>query len=165
VGYIRMSTDKQEDCPAQQKAEITKLAQREGYRIIRWYEDHGISEAKTLKRPEFRHMIRDADDRGDFRAILCCDQERFGRFDSIEAGEWISPLRRAGVELVNVCHGRIDWEDFAADNQVEVFSIVDLPQFESERLRNFVRSIQQQIPFALHESGELRLTDAGIQGD
>jgi len=113
VGYIRMSTDKQEDSPAQQKAEITKLAQRDGYRIIRWYEDHGISGAKTLKRPEFRRMIRDADDRGDFRAILCWDQDRFGRFDSIEAGEWISPLRRAGVELVTVCQGRIDWEDFA----------------------------------------------------
>ena len=45
------------------------------------------------------------------------------------------------------------------------FSIVDLPQFEPERLRYFVRSIQQQITLALHESGELRLTDASIQGD
>lgn len=113
VGYVRMSTDKQEDSPAQQKAEITKLAQREGYRILRWYEDHGISGAKTLKRPEFRRMIREAEERGDFKAILCWDQDRFGRFDSIEAGEWISPLRRVGVELVTVCQGRIDWEDFA----------------------------------------------------
>jgi hypothetical protein len=45
------------------------------------------------------------------------------------------------------------------------FSIVDLPQFEPERLRYFVRSIQQQITLALHESGQLRLTDASIQGD
>ena len=113
VGYIRMSTDKQEDSPEQQKAEINKLAKQEGFRIIRWYEDHGISGAKTLKRPEFRRMIRDAEDRGDFKAILCWDQDRFGRFDSIEAGEWISPLRRVGVELVTVCQGHIDWNDFA----------------------------------------------------
>ena len=113
VGYIRMSTDKQEDSPEQQKAEINKLAKREGFRIIRWYEDHGISGAKTHKRPEFRRMIRDAEDRGDFKAILCWDQDRFGRFDSIEAGEWISPLRRVGVELVTVCQGHIDWNDFA----------------------------------------------------
>ena len=113
VGYSRMSTDKQEDSPAQQKAEINKLAQREGYRVLRWYADHGISGAKTLKRPEFRHMIRDAEERGDFKAILCWDQDRFGRFDSIEAGEWVSPLRRVGVELVTVCQGRIDWDDFA----------------------------------------------------
>ncbi len=51
--------------------------------------------------------------KGIFRAILCWDQDRFGRFDSIEAGEWVSPLRRAGVELTTVCQGRIDWDDFA----------------------------------------------------
>ena len=40
-------------------------------------------------------------------------EDRFGRFDSIEVGEWVSPLRRVGVELVTVCQGRIDWNDFA----------------------------------------------------
>ena len=113
VGYIRMSTDKQEDSPEQQRAEIIKLAKRDGYRILRWYEDHGISGARTHKRPEFRRMIGDAESRGDFKAILCWDQDRFGRFDSIEAGEWVSPLRRVGVELVTVCQGHIDWDDFA----------------------------------------------------
>ncbi|MEQ8789533.1 MAG: recombinase family protein, partial [Pirellulaceae bacterium] len=113
VGYIRMSTDKQEDSPEQQRAEILKLASRLGYHIVRWYEDHAISGAKTHKRKRFRQMIRDAEEIGDFQAILCWDQDRFGRFDSIEAGEWISPLRRAGVELETVTQGRINWEDFA----------------------------------------------------
>ncbi len=113
VGYIRMSTDKQEDSPEQQRAEIVKLAKREGYRIVRWYEDHAISGAKTHKRRDFRRMTRDAEDMGDFQAILCWDQDRFGRFDSLEAGEWISPLRRVGVQLVTVVQGRINWEDFA----------------------------------------------------
>jgi site-specific DNA recombinase len=84
VGYIRMSTDKQEDSPEQQRAEILKLANRKVYRIVRWYEDHAVSGAKTLKRKQFRQMIRDAEDIGDFRAILCWDQDRFGQFDSIE---------------------------------------------------------------------------------
>lgn len=113
VGYIRMSTDKQEDSPEQQRAEIVKLAKREGYDILRWYEDHGISGAKTHKRQRFVQMVRDAEEQRDFRAILCWDQDRFGRFDSIEAGEWVSPLRRAGVELVTVVQGRIAWDDFA----------------------------------------------------
>ncbi len=113
VGYIRMSTDKQEDSPEQQRAEILKLAKRYGYRIVRWYEDHAISGAKTHKRKQFRQMIRDAEEIGNFRAILCWDQNRFGRFDSIEAAEWISPLRRVGVELVTVVQGRINWDDFA----------------------------------------------------
>ena len=76
----------------------------------RWILRLGKDTQKTNKRPEFRTMIRDAEVRGDFKAILCLDQDRFGRFDSIEAGEWISPLRRVGVELVTVCQGRIDWD-------------------------------------------------------
>jgi DNA invertase Pin-like site-specific DNA recombinase len=56
-------------------------------------------------------MIADAE-RGEFRAILAWDQDRFGRFDSIEAGHWIHPLRQAGVCLVTP-QGVIDWSDFA----------------------------------------------------
>jgi DNA invertase Pin-like site-specific DNA recombinase len=45
VGYIRMSTDKQEDDPARQQGGIDEMAKRHGYRIIRWFEDHRISGA------------------------------------------------------------------------------------------------------------------------
>ena len=57
-------------------------------------------------------MIGDAEEKADFAAILCWDQDRFGRFDSIEAGRWIYPLRNAGVWLVTVAQGSIDWNDF-----------------------------------------------------
>ena len=113
VGYVRMSSGKQEASPAQQRAEIKKLAKREGYKIVRWYEDHGISGDKS-RRPEFERMIADAERLGDFSAILCWDQDRFGRFDSIEAGRWIHPLREAGVWLVTVAQGRIDWNTFTS---------------------------------------------------
>jgi DNA invertase Pin-like site-specific DNA recombinase len=113
VGDIRMSTDKQEESPAQQRAEVLKLADQHGFHIVRCYQDDAQSGAKTHKRKAFVQMIGDATERGDFDAILCWDQDRFGRFDSIEAGEWISPLRRAGVELICVVQGRINWEDFA----------------------------------------------------
>lgn len=113
AGYIRVSTDKQEDSPEQQRAEILKLAEREGFQVIRWYDDYAISGAKTLKRPGFLQLIEDAKSGKYFKAILCWDQDRFGRFDSLEAGEWISPLRRAGVQLITVNQGRIDWDDFA----------------------------------------------------
>ncbi len=58
-------------------------------------------------------MIQDAE-AGEFGAVLAWDQDRFGRFDSIEAGHWIYPLRKAGVCLVTVAQGRIDWRDFAS---------------------------------------------------
>lgn len=36
VGYIRMSTDKQEDSPARQRRDIEEMAKRHGYRILTW---------------------------------------------------------------------------------------------------------------------------------
>ena len=112
VGYIRMSSDKQEASPEQQRQEITALAKRDGYRIIHWYVDEGVSGDATDKRFDFQRMIRDAEG-GSFQAVLCWDQDRFGRFDSIEAGHWIHPLRENGVHLVTIAQGKIDWSDFA----------------------------------------------------
>ena len=48
----------------------------------------------------------------DFDVILVWDQDRFGRFDSMEAGYWIHPLRKAGVRLESVTEGPINWDDF-----------------------------------------------------
>ena len=112
VGYIRMSSGKQEKSPAQQRNEVEKLAKREGYQIIRWYSDEAISGDATDKRVGFQQMIADAQERGDFTVVLCWDQDRFGRFDSVEAGKWIHPLREAGVCLVTCAQGMIDWNDF-----------------------------------------------------
>ena len=85
VAYIRMSSDKQEASPEQQREELKKLAKRDGYRILRWYFDDGISGDATEKRYDFQRMIADAEMKGDFKAILCWDQDRFGRFSPPDA--------------------------------------------------------------------------------
>jgi site-specific DNA recombinase len=69
VAYVRMSSDKQEASPKQQREEITKLAKREGYLILRWYTDVAISGDATEKRLPFQQMIQDAES-GEFRAVL-----------------------------------------------------------------------------------------------
>ncbi len=112
VGYVRMSTDKQETSPEQQRKEIEAYAAKHGYSILRWYSDLGISGDRTEKRVEFKQMIADAED-GRFKAILCWDQDRFGRFDSLESGYWIHPLRKRGVQLVTCTDGAVDWNTFA----------------------------------------------------
>ena len=43
VGYIRRSSSKQEKSLAEQRREIETYAERQGYSIIRWYEDDAIS--------------------------------------------------------------------------------------------------------------------------
>src|SRR5437899_1970944 len=101
VGYLRRSTDKQEASIPDQTKAVQRYADEKGYRILRWYTDDAISGDDTANRLGFRQMLADArEERADFKAILCWDQDRFGRFDSIEAGYWIHPLRQAEIVLV-----------------------------------------------------------------
>jgi DNA invertase Pin-like site-specific DNA recombinase len=111
-GYIRMSSAQQESSPEQQRIEISALAERRGFRLVQWYVDEGISGDEIEKRPNFCRMMEDAKQR-QFDAILCWDQDRFGRFDSLRAGYVIEPLRMAGVRLITVTQGDINWGDFA----------------------------------------------------
>jgi DNA invertase Pin-like site-specific DNA recombinase len=113
VFYLRMSTDKQETSIPQQRDELQRFADKQGYRLVREYVEPGISGDDTERREAFQQMTRDAGKRADFDLILCYDLSRFGRFDPLEAGYWIKPLRDAGVRLETLADGRIDWESFA----------------------------------------------------
>ncbi len=112
VAYLRRSTNRQERSLDDQRREIEVYAQQHGYRILRWYTDSGISGDATERRLEFLAMHKAATSARDFDVILCWDYSRFGRFDSIEAGRWIHPLRQAGVKLVTVAEGVVDWDCF-----------------------------------------------------
>lgn len=112
VLYLRMSTDRQEASIPQQREALVAFAEKKGHEIVGEYVDEGISGDATRKRKGFQAMIRDAAG-GGFDRILCFDQDRFGRFDMIEAGSWIAPLRDAGVSLETIAQGVIDWSDFA----------------------------------------------------
>lgn len=70
------------------------------FSIEGWYEDISISGDHTEKRGSFNRMVADCA-AGSYEAILCWDQDRFGRFDMIEAGHLIHPLRKKGVYLVD----------------------------------------------------------------
>lgn len=110
--YLRMSNDKQETSIGDQRAACEAYAKSHGYRIVCEYADEGISGDDTRRRREFQRMIDDAGN-GQWQVVLCWDQDRFGRFDPLEAGYWIQPLRNHHIRLETVGQGRIDWEDFA----------------------------------------------------
>jgi DNA invertase Pin-like site-specific DNA recombinase len=112
VGYLRRSTDKQEASIREQRSAVQRYADEHGYQLLRWYTDDAISGDETEKRADFQRMIADARERRDFAAILCWDQDRFGRFSPHEASYWTWPLARAGVQLVTIDRGPIDWSDF-----------------------------------------------------
>lgn len=142
AAYVRVSTDRQEASPDQQRSEIVEYADREGYQITRWYEDIGISGDRTDKRLDFQRMIADGSC-GEFDAILCWDQDRFGRFDMLEAGKWIHPLREAGVHLATVTEGRCDWSDMAG-RLLYSMKQEGKHQFLHDLSRNVTRTLRQK---------------------
>lgn len=110
VGYIRMSTDRQEHSPERQRAEIIEMAERDGYNIIKWYEDHGLTGTESANRPEFQRLLQNASD-GRFQVILLYEQSRFSREDIFDVMSHWRLLRQAGVDIVTCQRGRLRFDD------------------------------------------------------
>jgi DNA invertase Pin-like site-specific DNA recombinase len=113
VAYYRMSSDKQEASIPAQRSAVETYAEQHGYKIVRAYADEGISGSEADARPQFLRLIRDAQAQGGFEVILCWDQDRFSRFDPLEANHYWFLLRQAGVRIVTVCQGPLDFSDLA----------------------------------------------------
>lgn len=111
AAYLRRSTSKQEASVGDQRAEMPALAAKYGCEVVAEYCDDAISGDKTEKRDAFLRMVRDAA-AGRFRVILAWNLDRFGRFDPIDGGFYIKPLRDAGVRLVTAKDGEVDWLTF-----------------------------------------------------
>src|SRR5262245_9189368 len=112
AAYYRMSDDKQENSIERQRSQVEPYARRKGYHVVAEYTDEGIAGDEIAKRKAFQRMLRDAQ-AGAFKVIVTDDKDRFGRFDCIDLGEVVAPLRRKGVYLDAVAQGVVDWNSFA----------------------------------------------------
>ena len=100
VGYVRRSTDRQEQSIPDQKKALEKYASENGLIILKFYTDDAISGTSTLGRRAFQQMIQDAQNPGcRFGVIVVYDVKRFGRIDNDEAGYYRYILRINGVEV------------------------------------------------------------------
>jgi DNA invertase Pin-like site-specific DNA recombinase len=100
IGYIRCSTEKQEDSPEQQKKEIQVYADRHGIEMVDWVEDFGKSGTTFDRRPGFMKLVRRTEEGPNFNTIICYDESRFGRAQ--DASETFSQrhfFRTHGVEI------------------------------------------------------------------
>lgn len=111
VAYYRMSSDKQETSIADQRAAVESHAKANGYKIVREYRDEGISGWKATERKAFQSLIEDSQERCDFEAVLCWDQDRFSRFPVLEANHYWYLLDSVGVHISTVAQGRLNFED------------------------------------------------------
>ncbi len=109
--YIRMSSSQQKDSPERQRGIVLPYAESNQYEIVEEYLDEGISGLKTHEREAFIRLIKDAK-AGKFDVVLCECVDRFGRLNSVESGQWVSQLMDAGVKLVTVKEGVIDFNFF-----------------------------------------------------
>jgi len=104
VGYLRRSTDRQEQSIPDQRRAIEAFAGAHGVRLIRFYTDDAISGTSTAERPAFQQMITHARtglEKGErFTRVIVYDVKRFGRIDNDEAGYYRHLLRSCGVEVM-----------------------------------------------------------------
>ncbi len=112
VAYIRMSTDKQDMSPADQRAKLYPWAEGR-YGIVEEYLDEGKSGSKdTDKRTNFLRMVRDltiGKHVGRVKFVIAVDKSRFDRLDTLTGAEHKKALRDAGVKLDTPLNGLIDY--------------------------------------------------------
>jgi DNA invertase Pin-like site-specific DNA recombinase len=100
VGYVRRSTDRQEQSIPDQKKALEQYAVEHGLRLAKFYIDDAISGTSTLGRKAFLQMIDDAQNpEQSFDIIVVYDVKRFGRVDNNEAGYYRYILRTHNVEI------------------------------------------------------------------
>jgi DNA invertase Pin-like site-specific DNA recombinase len=102
VGYLRCSTDKQDQSIPDQRKAIQEYAEKNGLIISEWFADEGRSGTGTEKRDEFNRMIKLIEKgENDFNYILVYDISRWGRFpDDDEAAYWEFHCKRHKVNLI-----------------------------------------------------------------
>ncbi len=87
VGYLRRSTDRQEQSIPDQRKAVERYATEQGLTVERWYTDDAISGTSVAGRKAFQELIADAQKPGcPFRFVVVYDVKRFGRGDNDEAG-------------------------------------------------------------------------------
>lgn len=103
VGYVRRSTDRQEQSIPDQKKAIETYAAEHELRLVNFYVDDAISGTSTLGRRAFQQMVQDAQKSTKrFDRIIVYDVKRFGRVDNDEAGYYRHILKTHGVEVLYV---------------------------------------------------------------
>ncbi len=105
VGYIRRSTDKQDQSLGDQRRELQRYADEKGFELVRFYVDDAKSGTSAKKRDGFQEMIRAAEQNPNhppFQAVLSWDVRRFSRGDNDEAGHYRYRLRKCGVDVIYI---------------------------------------------------------------
>jgi site-specific DNA recombinase len=135
VAYLRRSTDRQEQSIGDQRKEVLRWAEQNGHEIVREYVDDAISGTSAEERPGFQQMIADAK-RGDFKAVIVWNSDRFSRGDVTETEHYRYLLRKANVKVLSVT------EDYLAREGIDGDVLRTVKQFQN---RQYSISLAQNV--------------------
>ncbi len=96
--YCRVSTgseEQQTSFTAQKEYYTQRIADTEGWTLVRLYADEGITGTSTKKRTQFNKMIRDAE-KGKIDLVITKSVSRFCR-NTLDGLEYIRRLKKCGV--------------------------------------------------------------------
>lgn len=106
VGYLRRSTDRQEQSIGDQRRVIEAYALKQGFDLLSYYTDDAISGATSSERAAFLKLIGDAKRKDcPFKHVLVYDIKRSSRVDNDEAGCFRHQPKTRGIEIIYVSEG------------------------------------------------------------
>jgi DNA invertase Pin-like site-specific DNA recombinase len=145
VGYVRCSTDMQEDSIEQQKKEITQWACKNELKVERWIEDEGKSGTTFLKRPGFLALKHEIEVGASFKYILVYDESRWGRANNPrESSYWKMHFERFGV-IVRIINSQSKNENDIGSYVIEVVESAEASEYSRKLSRATLRGQRANI--------------------
>ena len=139
VGYVRCSTEMQDDSVPQQKHAIQEWAEKNGFNVINWYVDEGRSGTSFEKRPGFMQLVQDVEAYPLFKTVLVYDESRWGRPNNPrENTYWKVHFQRFNVQ-VRVINSQSRNENDIGSFVVEVVESAEASEYSKKLSRATLR--------------------------
>lgn len=135
--YCRVSTGNEEQLTsftAQMEYYTQRIAETEGWTMVRMYADKGISGTSAKRRPEFLKMIRDAE-KGKIDLVITKSVSRFCR-NTLDGLEYVRRLKRCGV---GVYFEKDHTNTLTMDNEMILTFLMSQAQSESESMSTSIK--------------------------
>ena len=135
--YCRVSTGSEEQLTsftAQMEYYTQRIADTEGWTMVRLYADEGITGTSTKKRRQFNKMIRDAE-KGKIDLVITKSVSRFCR-NTLDGLEYIRRLKKCGV---GVFFEKENTNTLYMPNEMILTFLMSQAQAESESMASNIR--------------------------
>lgn len=139
VGYVRCSTEMQDDSIEQQKKAIEAWAKSNAFKVIEWFEDEGRSGTNFDRRHGFVKLQRKVESSPNFQYVLVYDESRWGRAGNPrESTYWKVHFERHGVS-VRVINSQSRNENDIGSYVVEVVEGAEASEYSKKLSRSTLR--------------------------